>query len=228
MKYFPVMLAVEGRRVLVVGGGKVAERKVETLLEYGAEVLLVSREVTPALQALAESGRIHYLGQAYEPSCLSGAFLAVAATDDAELNHVVSEDAQARGILINAVDQPADCTFILPSIVKRGDLVLAVSTSGRSPATAKRIRRSLETLFGPEYALFLRMMGCIREAVMALGLTQEENSRVFHELAGSRALEAIGRGAWPEVEAILAGILPGGLDPQGICRAAQRGAEAEE
>lgn len=227
MKYFPVMLALEGRRALVVGGGKVAERKVETLLEYGAEVTLVSRDVTPLLQNLAETGRIRYIGEAYDASCLAGAFLAVAATDDAALNHTVSEDAQARGILINAVDQPADCTFILPSIVKRGDLVLAISTSGRSPATAKRIRRRLETLFGPEYACFLRMMGCVREAVMALGLPQEENSRIFHELAGSRALEAIGQGAWSEVEGILAGMLPAGIDPKEIFRSAREGAEAE-
>jgi precorrin-2 dehydrogenase/sirohydrochlorin ferrochelatase len=118
--------------------------------------------------------------------------------------------------LINAVDQPADCNFIVPSIVKRGDLSIAISTSGKSPALARKIRKELEEQFGNEYETFLILMGRLRERVLSKGLLQKENSRIFHEIVNSGVLNALARDDWEEVEAILKKILPKDVDTKGI------------
>ncbi len=185
------MVDLAGREVLVVGGGSVAGRKIATLIEYGAIVSIVARDLSPELKNLVDSGRVKYLGGEFSLVFLKDKFLAIAATDDPELNHRISLAAQAKGMLINAVDQPADCTFIVPSIIRRGDLIISVSTSGKSPALAKRIREELSSMFGPEYEPFLRMMGKIREAVLSGSSDQKENSRVFNSIVDSGLLDAI-------------------------------------
>ncbi|MBN1905080.1 MAG: bifunctional precorrin-2 dehydrogenase/sirohydrochlorin ferrochelatase [Deltaproteobacteria bacterium] len=191
MAYYPIMVDLTGREVLVVGGGSVAGRKILTLIEYGASVSVVARELSPELKNLVESGRVKYLGGEFSLVFLKDKFLAIAATDDPELNHRISMAAQAKGMLINAVDQPTDCTFIVPSIIRRGDLVVSVSTSGKSPALAKKIREQLSSQFGPEYELFLRMMGKVRESVLSRSFDQKDNSRVFHSIVDSGLLDAI-------------------------------------
>jgi len=209
MSYYPVFLQMEDRHALVVGGGAVASRKVETLLEYGATVHVVSRDLNQTLRNLMDDGRIRFLGARFEEKHLEGMFLVIAATDDAALNHRISEGARSRGLLINAVDQPADCTFIVPSIVKRGDLVIAISTSGKSPAFAKRLRKALEGQYGEACGSFLELMGRVRERVLALGLPQKENSRIFQEIVDADLPEAISSGRWDEVETMLETVLPG-------------------
>ncbi|MBW2610357.1 MAG: bifunctional precorrin-2 dehydrogenase/sirohydrochlorin ferrochelatase [Deltaproteobacteria bacterium] len=193
MSYYPILVDLKEKKVIVVGGGTVAQRKVETLLEYDAVVHLMSRELTPALQRYVEEGMIKFLGKEFSGDVLDGAFLVIAATDDPEVNRRVSEFAKEKGLLVNAVDQPSDCSFIVPAIVKRGDLLVAVSTSGKSPALARRIRENLDTQFGSEYEEFLRLMGRVRKEVLSRGLSQEEKSRVFHELVDSDILESITR-----------------------------------
>ena len=148
MSYYPVLLELESKNVLVVGGGKVAQRKVETLLEYGALLSIVSKELTDNLEVLVEVQKVHLLGDEFNDKHLDNIFLVVAATNDKQLNHRVSESAKKRGLLINAVDQPPDCNFIVPSIIKKGDLLISISTSGKSPALAKRLREEMETQFG--------------------------------------------------------------------------------
>lgn len=191
MSYYPIMIDLTDREVLVVGGGSVAGRKIATLIEYGAVVSVVSRELSPELKNLVDSGRVKYLGGEFSLVFLKDKFLAFAATDDSDLNRRISRAAQAKGMLINAVDQPADCTFIVPSIIRQGDLTISVSTSGKSPALAKRIREKLSSIFGNEYGLFLRMMGKIRESVLSRSSDQKENSRVFHSIVDSDLLDAI-------------------------------------
>ena len=206
--FYPILVDLRGKKALVVGGGKVAQRKVETLLEYWASVELVARDLTGELDRLRKSGTVRFLGRDFSEDHLEGAFLVVAATDDAALNRRVSRGAQQRGLLVNAVDQPADCNFIVPSIIRRGDLLVAVSTSGKSPAMAKRIRERLEGQFGPEYETALKLMGRVREAVLAAGLPQSENSRIFHAIAGSAVLQAIRAGDWEGVRGVLQEVLP--------------------
>ncbi|MCF8083711.1 MAG: bifunctional precorrin-2 dehydrogenase/sirohydrochlorin ferrochelatase, partial [Deltaproteobacteria bacterium] len=212
MSYYPIFLQLERRTVLVVGGGSVALRKVETLLEYGALVRLVSRELTRPFMALMEKDRVAYLGPRFREEYLDGIFLVIAATDDHDLNHTISESARSRGLLVNAVDQPEDCTFIVPSIVRRGDLLIAVSTSGKSPAFARRVREGLEQRFGDEYGIFLALMGKVRERVLALGLSQAENSRLFKEIVDADLPKAISAQQWEAVEAALRRILPQAVD----------------
>jgi len=208
MSYYPVFLQLEDRPALVVGGGAVASRKVETLLAYGASVYVVSKAFTPALQGLIHEGRVTSLGERFEEKHLDGMFLVIAATDDETLNHEVSEQARSRRLLVNAVDQPADCTFIVPSIVRRGDLLIAISTSGKSPAFAKRLRKALEVQYGDAYGTFLELMGRIREKVLALGLSQAENSRIFQEIVDAGLPEIISTQQWDKVVSMLETILP--------------------
>jgi precorrin-2 dehydrogenase/sirohydrochlorin ferrochelatase len=194
--FYPILVDLHGKKALVVGGGKVAQRKIETLLEHGASVLVVARELTATLEELRSAKRIGFLGAEFSEAFADGAFLVFAATDDASLNRRVSQAAQQRGLLVNAVDQPADCNFIVPSVLSRGDLLIAVSTSGKSPAFARKVRVELERHFGEEYGFFLNLMGNLRKEILSLGLSQQENKSAFEELVNSELLQAIGEKQW--------------------------------
>ena len=199
MGYYPILVDLTGKRAVVVGGGGVGERKIETLLTHGAKVCVVSMELTPNLKRYMEGGVITYLGSEFRKEQLDGAFIVIAATDDPSLNYAVSASAQEKGILVNVVDQPRDCTFIVPSILKRGDLIIAVSTSGKSPAMAKKIREDLEKHFGREYGSFLTLLGRLREEVLKKGLSQEENQILFERLVNSPILAMIKKKEWDRV-----------------------------
>jgi precorrin-2 dehydrogenase/sirohydrochlorin ferrochelatase len=196
--FYPILVDLQGKNALVVGGGKVAQRKIETLLEHGATVQVVARDLTEELERLRTGKRIEFLG--FE-------FLVIAATDDASLNRRVSQAAQHRGLLVNAVDQPADCNFIVPSVLSRGDLLIAVSTSGKSPAFARKVRVELEQHFGEEYGFFLNLMGNLRKEILRLGLSQEENKTAFEELVHSDLLPAIRQKKWDLVSEIIEKVL---------------------
>lgn len=191
MSYLPIFVDVRGRACLVVGGGSVGRRKVSSLLEREAVVRVVGRELVPELRALADQGRIEYLGPEYRTDHLDGAALVYAATSDNHLNVRVSRDAQQRGIFVNVADVPELCTFIVPAQMRQGDLTIAVSTGGRSPAAAASIRRKLEKDFGPEYAKFLKIMGLVREKVLAGGRPPDENKRKFEDLVNSGMIERL-------------------------------------
>ncbi|MBW1786783.1 MAG: bifunctional precorrin-2 dehydrogenase/sirohydrochlorin ferrochelatase [Deltaproteobacteria bacterium] len=208
MSFYPVFVDLEGKTALVVGGGEVAERKIGSLMECGASIRLVSRELNQKVKQLVKSEAVDYVEGEFDKSHLDGVFLAIAATDDTVLNSSISRMAREVGVLVNAVDQPADCDFIVPSVVKRGDLILAISTSGKSPATAKMIRKELEAQYGDEYRVFLQIMGRVRKVVLSLGYTQKENSMIFKEIVHSRILDAVERGDWKGVSACLRAILP--------------------
>ena len=208
MSFYPVFVQLEGKKVVVVGGGNVAYRKVLALLECGAAIHLAGRELTSELEQMVEKGEIRFLGPEFRIEYLERAFMAIAATDDKDLNHHISTCSREKGVLVNAVDQPPDCDFIVPSILKRGDLLIAISTSGKSPALARRIRKSLEAQFGQEYELILAMMGRLRKEVLSLGLPQKENSRIFQKIVDSGLLENFSDGFSPRMEEYLKNILP--------------------
>lgn len=166
MKHFyPMMVDLTGRRCLVVGGGSVAERKTVSLLGGGANVVVVSPDVTPGLQLLAEQGEITYHARPYRRGDAAGCTLVIAATDREEVNLAVCEEARARGAWINVVDRPDLCNFTVPSTVRRGQLQIAVSTGGASPTLAKKIRRELEETYGPEYAVYLDLLKEMRRRI---------------------------------------------------------------
>ena len=165
--YFPAFLDLRGRHCLVVGGGPVAERKARVLLECGAEVLVVSPVVTGPLAALAARGRLIHRPRAFRRHDVAGCRVVIAATGRAAVDRDVVRIARGRGALVNAVDRPALCDFIVPSVLTRGPLKIAVSTGGRSPALAREIRRRLEGVIGPEYGELVERVGRRRAAARA-------------------------------------------------------------
>ncbi len=209
--YYPIFVDVRNKPVLVVGAGRVAARKAAVLLSYGAKIDIVGKLLCEEMNAMVESGRLCYLGPLFREEQVSGRFMVVAATDDRDLNEQVSLAAQARGILVNAADQPAACNFILPSVVRRGALQIAISTSGKSPALARALRIRLEGEFGPEYGLLVELMGRVREAVLALGKPPEDNQAVFRRLVGSGLLEALRERNQAAVREVLSRCLPQGV-----------------
>jgi precorrin-2 dehydrogenase/sirohydrochlorin ferrochelatase len=169
MGYFPVLLDLTGRRCLMVGGGPVAERRIIGLLDAGAQVTVISPRVTPALAALAADGRISLQARHYLAGDLTGVDLAFVATAVREVNLAVAREAQERGVWVNAADDPAHCTFILPALVRRGDLTVAVATGGTSPALSRAIREELETYLTDEYATLAALAAEARREVRAAG-----------------------------------------------------------
>ncbi|MDP2661089.1 MAG: bifunctional precorrin-2 dehydrogenase/sirohydrochlorin ferrochelatase [Dehalococcoidia bacterium] len=161
-RYYPVSLDLRHRRCVVIGGGRVAERKVLTLLDYEAKVVVVAPEVTPKLDRLASDGTITLERRAYRRGDLAGAFVAMGATDNTQVNEAVFLEAQSRGVLVNIADDPAHCNFIVPATVRRGDLNIAITTGGKSPALARQLRQELEELFPPEYAQHLQDLASFR------------------------------------------------------------------
>jgi precorrin-2 dehydrogenase/sirohydrochlorin ferrochelatase len=167
---YPVNLVLDGRRCLVVGGGKIALRKVEGLLACGGRVTVVAPRITPELRALAD---VMTEERPWRPDDLDGMWLVIAATDDPAVNGAVYAEGQRRGVWVNGADDPANCSFTLPSVVRRGDLQVTVSTGGRSPALASWLRRRLEGEIGPEYAVLLDLLATERDGLKAAGVSTE-------------------------------------------------------
>jgi len=200
MAHYPINLDLKGRRCLVIGGGSVAERKVETLLEFEAEVVVIAPEITAKLSDLASSGTIQHLAVSYlsDPSDssdrLQGALLVFAATDDREVNKRVSADCQSRGILVNVVDDPELCTFFVPAIVQREDLIISISTSGRSPAMARWLRIRLEEALGPEYGQLADILGQLRSEVKAKYRDPGDRTQAYLRILNSDVLTLLSEG----------------------------------
>jgi precorrin-2 dehydrogenase/sirohydrochlorin ferrochelatase len=204
MKFYPIFLRVAGRACLVIGGGTVAVQKVESLLNAGAAVTVISPELAPAIAALATAQRVTHHRRCYRGGDLHGFFLAYAATSDAQVHTEIAREAEAAGVLLNVVDTPQLCTFIVPSVMQRGDLLIATSTSGTSPALARRIRRDLEHSFGPEYDLALRLLGRLREAFRQRALPAAERQRIFGTLVDSPLIDYLRSGQRADVDRLLA------------------------
>ena len=203
MAFYPVYLDVSNERCAVVGGGEVAERKAAGLLECGARVVIVARDLTAELRAMKDAGEIEQVADDYRAQYLDGAFLVIGATDRADVNEQVFRDARDRGILVNIVDEPARCTFIVPSVFRRGDLMVAVSTAGKSPALARRVREEIEERYGPEYGTLLQIMGALRERIIARGAPSAENRALFEAVLDSAILRYIREGKGDRVREII-------------------------
>ena len=203
VKYYPLFLDISRRLCIVIGGGNVAERKVERLLACGACVEVIGKRLTPTLATLVGEGKIVHHDTDYEEALIHGAFLIIGATDSDAVNERIARDARALKIPVNIVDEPTRCDFILPSIVERGDLAIAVSTGGKSPALAKKLRKELEAAYGQEYAVLLQIMGELREKIIADGHPSAENRERFEAVVSSRILDHIRAGRWNKVKALI-------------------------
>lgn len=194
MPHYPISLDLNGKKCVVIGGGSVGERKVEMLLEFGASVTVVAPEITPAIRELASQKTIRYVPGVYTPASLQGMFLVIAATSERGVNRAISEECQRCGILVNVADDPDLCTFFVPAIVRRGDFTIGVSTSGRSPALAKRVRESLESSFGPEYGELAEVMGDLRDEVKAKYEDPADRVRAYERILDSDVLDLLAKG----------------------------------
>jgi precorrin-2 dehydrogenase/sirohydrochlorin ferrochelatase len=210
MRYYPIHLDIQNRNCLVVGGGGVGTRKVKTLLKCGAKVTVVSPEISDRLQNLAESARLTLKPRPYRTEDIEGMFLVIGASDDETLNRQISSDAERRNTLCNIADRPEKCNFILPSILRRDDLVITISTSGRSPALAKKLRKNLERRFGPEYGDFLKLMGAIRSKLLSQAHEPEVHKPLFEQLIDSNLIALIQQGNTEDINALLFEILGDG------------------
>lgn len=198
--YYPVCLDLTGRVCVVVGGGRVATRKVRSLLACGAKVIVVSPSLTPRLAKLAAEGRIDYRPQPFRSTALEGAWLVVAATDDRRVNAAVAAAGRRRGLLVNVVDAPASGNFIVPAVVRRGPLVISVCTGGASPLLAKYLRRELAARYGPEYAAVLRRLVRLRRRLQKRIKSARQRQAVLRRLLAQGLLDLLRAGREDLVE----------------------------
>jgi len=184
-----MFVKLEGRRVVVVGGGEIAAGKIDSLLQAGAKVLIVSPALNSQLASLVKENKIEWREKGFAPEDLQDAFLVIAATSVPSVNEAVYRAAEERGLLCNAVDDIGNCHFYYGAVVQRGDLQIAISTNGKSPALAQRLRKELEAQFGPEYEGWVEWLGAAREVLRASGASQVQNKEVLHNLASREMFE---------------------------------------
>lgn len=240
MPVYPINLHVAGRRCLVVGGGAVGARKALQLVRCGAAVTVVSPAVDAALEPAIAGGAVRWEAREYRSADLapvpadatppagapgetpapSGAvFLVIAATDAPAVNARVRADARREGVLCNVADQPEACDFTLPAVVSRGDLTVAVSTSGRSPALARKLRKELEALLGEEYAVGLRLMGAARKRLLGEGRDPETHGRQFRQVIEGGLIPLLKEGRIAEVDRLLREALGEGYTFESLMKA---------
>lgn len=189
--YYPIYLNLKNRSCVVVGGGEVAERKVKSLVACGAKVLVISPKLNQELQELYQKGVIRCRGGEFSIRDLSEVFLVIGATDNRQTNSEIAEQARKKGILANIVDSPEECDFIVPATVARGDLIIGISTGGKSPALARKIREELEERYGEEYAEFLALIGELREVLKKKIDDQQQREMAFQSLIESDIIQLI-------------------------------------
>ena len=200
MKYFPINLSISDRKCTVFGGGKVAARKTLGLLECGAIVRVISPELVTELKTLVKKRLISWEQREYQPGDLAGSFLVIAATDNTLVQKEVYREAEENGQLVNVADVPELCNFILPASVKRNDLSISVSTAGKSPALARKIRQNLESIIGQEYGVLADILGLLRQEVLKTDRPHEENKVVFANLLHDDFADWIRESNWIKIE----------------------------
>ncbi|HUS12606.1 MAG TPA: bifunctional precorrin-2 dehydrogenase/sirohydrochlorin ferrochelatase [Pyrinomonadaceae bacterium] len=188
MLLYPIFLNLKSRRVVVIGGGEVAERKVRSLLDTGAAITVISPDLSSELMSLASAGRIDFQHRNYTPGDCKGASLVLSATDDPEVNRAVSAEARATGVLLNTADQPALCDFFMPAIVRRGDLTIAVSTGGSSPALAARLRDDIANVVGEEYGPLIELLAEVRPEIRRRVVHEADRKALYDQILRSDVL----------------------------------------
>ena len=211
---YTISLDLFQKDCLVVGGGQVSERKVRSLLECGARVKVISPEITPGLGKLAAEGLILYREGFYQDSDLNGVFLVIGATDREEVNRRIADDCAARNLVVNIVDDPGKGNFFVPAVVRRGALTIAVSTEGKSPMLARKIREELERAYGPQFSEFLELLGQLRERVINNETNEQKKRNLLEELVSEEILDLLKEGRLELVKERLHSAYRGsGLEP---------------
>jgi precorrin-2 dehydrogenase/sirohydrochlorin ferrochelatase len=211
--YYPLYVDLRGKRVVVVGGGMVAGRKIESMAEAGARVKVIAPEIIQDIEKMTD---IEITKKDYEKGDLKGAFLVIAATDNMSTNVAVREDALEMRIFCNVVDKPEMCSFIVPSVVEKGPIKIAISTGGVSPALSRKLRREIGGFLGDEYATLATIMGKIRPLVLSREGGYENHKRIFDVLVNSELMDAIRADDRVLAEKILFKALGEHIDLKGI------------
>jgi precorrin-2 dehydrogenase/sirohydrochlorin ferrochelatase len=191
--FYPIYLNLTGKRVVVIGGGEVAERKIESLLAAGASITLISPDVTSRLHSLSQQSRIDLRQRPYASGDCEGADLVFSATDDGALSAALFRDAHTAGALVNTADQPALCDFIMPAVLRQGDITVAVSTGGKSPGLAARLRDKISQVIGPEYARLAELLARIRPEIQRRIPDVEKRKALHHRILNSDIIERLKR-----------------------------------
>jgi precorrin-2 dehydrogenase/sirohydrochlorin ferrochelatase len=200
----------------VVGGGRVAERKIQSLRKAGAIVKVVSPRLTAGLKRLKDENKIRHLCRTYRSGDLQSAYLVVAATDERDTNEKVFREASALRIPINTVDDPLRCTFIVPAVISRGEILVAISTGGQSPALAKGLRKKLQQEIGPEYPILLKTIGAIRKKIIPLGWGQKKNQMIYRRLLQEDVISMVRQKNHAALQRLLKKILGPGISLEGM------------
>jgi precorrin-2 dehydrogenase / sirohydrochlorin ferrochelatase len=187
MALYPIFLKLEGRKVLVVGGGKVAEEKIYAVLRSATDVTVVAPEVSERIGEWIDRRLVRHIAREYDAGMAKEYFLVIACTDSEAVNRKIYQEAQQAGVLCNAVDDPGFCDFYAPAVVSRGDFQIAISTGGNSPALAQRVRKKLERQFGPEYESWVGWLGRMREGIIRALPRSQRRTELLHLLAESQA-----------------------------------------
>lgn len=190
--YYPVFLDLKNRFCLVIGGGKVAERKVQVLIRFGARVKVVAPSFTKRLLYLEEKGKIEIVKRDYKREDLNGAFIVFAATDRKDINHEIKKDADEMGVLTNVVDDPEFCDFIVPSIIKKGPVTIAISTSGTLPMFSKMFKEKIDQLLTKDHIRFVKLIGTLRKIIINEVGDPEKRKKIMREIRKSNMNEIIG------------------------------------
>lgn len=190
-----------------MGGGEVAFRKVRRLLQCGARVKVISAKLSPEMEALKNRNEIVHINGRYKADHIADAFIVIGATNSRTVNNRIFRDARAGKVLVNIVDEPERCDFILPSVVERGDLAMAISTGGKSPALARHLRQELEEVYGEEYEIYLDILGQTRAIVLARRQPSDENRKIFEALIHSDLLKRIRKRDWDAVKELVREII---------------------
>ncbi len=183
MTLYPLFLKLEEKKVLVVGGGQIAEEKLFGVLRSATDVTVVAPKISEKIQGWAEQGLLKHVADEYRPGMIPDYFLVIAATDSEAVNHAVYQEARQAGILCNAVDDPQYCDFYAPAVVSRGDFQIAISTGGNSPALAQKVRKELEQKYGPEYESWTGWLGRVRTGLLNVLPRSEKRKELLHLLA---------------------------------------------
>lgn len=191
---FPIYISLYNKSCLIVGGGLVAERKVSNLLDYGANVLVVSPQVTPVINDYAEKGLITLIKRTFKPDDLEDMFLVFIATDNSDTNQFIADLCRDKKILVNAVDDPPNCDFFVPAVVRRGSLAVAISTEGKSPMLARHLRMELEDYFIDVYEEYVDLLGEYREVIKNNVPDINVRRKIFAALVNSDILDLLKAG----------------------------------
>src|SRR5215469_6678887 len=186
MALYPIFLKLEGRKVLIVGGGKIAEEKIYAVLRSATDVTVVAPRITSRIRDWVEAGLVRHVADEYQPGQTREYFLVIACTDSESVNRKIYGEAQQAGVLCNAVDDPGYCDFYAPAVVHRGDFQIAISTGGHSPALAQRVRKRLEKQYGPEYESWIGWLGRMREGIIQALPRSQRRKELLHLLAETR------------------------------------------